>query len=141
MTDTDTDLIESLISRLDTEFASEDPATLRTAARHLRPTDPDLARIADELADLALDIDCRTGGSTLDPRPNQVSMMDQVTIVTDGGTSSGQIRQIWIGGVDITAIIRSISLTGTAPDSTLRMHAEVGSLGPILFAATEEVLA
>lgn len=137
MTDTDTDLIESLISRLDTEFASEDPAEIRAAARRLQATDPDLARIADSIADLALDIDRRTGGEPLDPRPNRISMGDQLTLVTDTGRIDGRVRQIWIGNTNITEAVTPDGLKLTADANGTRMIAEVTltTAGPVI--ATE----
>lgn len=142
MTDTDTDLIESLISRLDTEFASEDYAAIRAAARRLQATDPDLARIAESIADLSIDIDRRTGGEPLDPRPNRLSMGDQLTLVTDTGRIDGRIRQIWIGNTNITEAVTSdgLKFTGDADGNRIIAEATLAVLGPITSTA-EETLA
>jgi hypothetical protein len=80
MTDTDAQMIEGLISRLDTEFASEDSDDLRAAAVRLSATDQGLSLLAFACADLAELIDRRDRGLGLPPGPGGDLEIGRITV-------------------------------------------------------------
>jgi hypothetical protein len=145
MTDTDTQTIRALASRLAIEFASEDQDELRAAAHRLQATDPNTADLARRLADLAEDIDAIDNEQpipTRNPQPSSITMGDQLTLVTDTGRIDGAIRQIWIGNTNITEAVTSdgLKFTGDADGNRIIADATIAVLGPIT-ATAEETLA
>lgn len=145
MTDTDTQTIRALASRLAIEFASEHPDEIRAAARRLQATDPNTAELARRLADLAEDIDAIDREQpipTRNPQPSRITMGDQLTLVTDTGHIDGRITGIWIGTTNITEAVTpdGLKLTGDADGTRIIAEATITVLGPITSTA-EETLA
>lgn len=136
MTDTDTQTIRALASRLAIEFASEHPDEIRAAARRLQATDPNTAELARRLADLAEDIDAIDREQpipTRNPQPSRITMGDQLTLITDTGHLDGRITGIWIGDVNVTDAVTTDGLHLTGDTNGTRMIAEVTItlVGPI----------
>jgi hypothetical protein len=145
MTDTNTQLLEALASRLGSKLRDIPPHALRAFASRLQATDPDLARIADQIANLIADIDARERGDRLDPRPSEpvrLTMASQLTLITDTGHLDGRITGIWIGDVNVTDAVTTDGLHLTGDTNGTRMIAEVTItlVGPIT-ATTPEALA
>lgn len=122
MTDTDAQMIEGLISRLDTEFASEDSDDLRAAAVRLSATDQGLSLLAFACADLAELIDRRDRGRGLPPEPDNDLEIGRVTVtrhLTDDGdddiritTEPDQMSCIDIAGMLTTALACALADMG-----------------------------
>lgn len=144
MTDTDTQTIRALASRLAIEFASEDPDEIRAAAHRLQATDPNTAELARRLADLAEDIDAIDREQpipTRNPQPSRITMGDQLTLVTDTGHIDGRIRHVWAGDTDVTeAILSDDGPALTMYGGRLIANIPITIAGPIT-ATTPEALA